>query len=119
VIVALREAGTAARIFVRDPRKVDVTGFSGVRVSPLHSLEEFDGDLVVNAISAEVVLPYPASLLRKGVGVIDLAYTKPRLQQLEEARKLGVDTVDGLAVLEGQAAAQSKLFMLAVPGGRT
>ncbi|HSN69569.1 MAG TPA: type I 3-dehydroquinate dehydratase [Thermoanaerobaculia bacterium] len=117
-VVALLEAGAAVRLFVREPERVHPEGFGGTPVAPLASLEEFDGDLLVNAVSSEVVLPYPQGLLREGLGVIDLAYTKPRLEQLELLRRAGVDTVDGLAVLEGQAAAQSKLFMLAVPGVR-
>ncbi len=116
-LVALREAGIDAHVYLRDPAKMDLAGFSGIRVAPLAALAQFDGDLLVNTISAETVLPYPQGLLRKGMAIIDLAYTGPRLEQLDEARRAGVETVDGLAVLEGQASAQSKLFMLAVPGG--
>lgn len=117
-LVALREAGASVGMFVRDPNQVAGGSFSGVRVSALASLDEFEGDLVVNAISAGAVVPYPAKLLRRGMAIVDLAYTKPRLEQLEAARGAGVETVDGLAVLEGQARAQSKLFQLAVRGGR-
>jgi 3-dehydroquinate dehydratase/shikimate dehydrogenase len=118
VLVALREVGASARMFVRNPEKVELDGFPGVGLAPLASLAEFEGDLLVNTISADVVVPYPAAIVRSGLAIIDMAYTKPRLEQLDESRSRGAETADGLAILEGQASAQSKLFMLAVPGVR-
>ncbi|HEY0787897.1 MAG TPA: type I 3-dehydroquinate dehydratase, partial [Thermoanaerobaculia bacterium] len=97
-IVALRGADLEVRAFLRDPSKVDFGGYKGVSVHPFDELASFDGDLVVNTISAERVAAYPRPLLRQGMAIIDLAYTRPRLDQLEEARRTGVQTVDGLAI---------------------
>ncbi|HVR43966.1 MAG TPA: type I 3-dehydroquinate dehydratase [Thermoanaerobaculia bacterium] len=116
-IVALRAREIEVEVFARSPDALD--GFRerfAVSVAPLEALPRFDGDLLVDATSADAMVAYPPSVLREGGVVIDAAYTPERRRRLDQARAAGAAVTGGLELLEAQAIPQSELFFAAMAG---
>lgn len=113
-IVALQSAGLDVHVFARRPEALNgVRAHSGVLVFPLDQLESFEGEVVVNAISAEAEIEYPRRLTAEGKLFVDLAYTAARARQLERVAEAGAATFGGIEFLEAQAVAQNRMFRLA------
>lgn len=118
-IFALQQKGLEVELFVRNPEKADPLGGEwNIAVRTLDELERFSGALVVNTISGTSTVRYPASVARPGVRIVDVAYTAERVAELGRAARAGASTADGMAVLTGQAEAQSRMFLSAVGGKR-
>lgn len=118
-IFALQQKGLEVEVFVRNPAKADSLGAEWqVPVRALDELERFSGAVVVNTISGTSTVRYPASVTRPGVHIVDVAYTPERTEELGRAGRAGASTADGMAVLTGQAEAQSRMFLSAVGGKR-
>lgn len=94
-LVAVR--GSAVTVYNRTPERL------GAR--PLDELAAFDGEVIIDTVPAEIDLP-----LRPGMTYIRAAYGTPS-RNIDRARALGVQTFDGLALLEAQAVRQHELFL--------
>jgi shikimate dehydrogenase len=107
--VAIVGAGGTARAALAAVRGADVTVYNrtperlGAR--PLAELAEFDGEVIIDTVPAEVEVP-----LREGMTYIRAAYGTPS-RTLDQARAMGLRLFDGLALLEAQAVRQHELFL--------
>jgi 3-dehydroquinate dehydratase/shikimate dehydrogenase len=88
-----------------------------VRAAGLDALDNARPKLVVNATSVGMTggpkpddSPVPASLLRKGVIVLDTVYNPMETPLLRQAREAGCLTIDGLLMFIRQAAAQFRAW---------
>ncbi|MFN2239627.1 MAG: type I 3-dehydroquinate dehydratase [Thermoanaerobaculia bacterium] len=114
-LVALRLADFDVSIYGRSLEEIEAeANAEGASLRPLERLERFDGEVLVDTTSAGALVPYPPSIARPGNLVIDAAYSPERSDRLEDLVREGVGVFGGTAVLEAQAASQSRLFMQAL-----
>jgi 3-dehydroquinate dehydratase type I len=88
-LVALERAGAEVRVFNRSEREFPR------QIEPLHELQRFDGDLVINTLPAGVEVELPS-----GVRVIEAKYTGA--------------SGSGYELLRAQAVRQNELFIEAI-----
>jgi shikimate 5-dehydrogenase len=77
---------------------------------PLRELRRWDGEVIVDTVSADVELPF-----RPGMTYIRASYSGDS-GVLDRARAAGVTVYDGLDLLHAQAGRQNELFMKAFNG---
>jgi shikimate dehydrogenase len=101
---ALVEAGAQVRIVNRSPdRALALAADLGPSVQVISGPEAFDGAvLVINALSVQPDLDFDA--VAPGTVMMDMTYKPLATPFLAAARARGLPTVDGLAMLIGQAA---------------
>jgi len=100
-------------------RETVVQGTDGacpVEVVALENVGRWEGraDLVVNATSlgwrADDPIPVPSGFVREGMAVLDTCYNPAGTPLLEEARRCGVPSTDGLGMLVHQGAASFEIW---------
>lgn len=101
---ALVEAGAEVRIVNRSPERAQALAADlGPSVRVMAAAEAFDGAaLVVNALSVPPQIDF--DLIAPDTVVMDMTYKPLATPFLTAARARGLPTVDGLAMLIGQAA---------------
>lgn len=101
---ALVEAGAEVRIVNRSPERAQALADDfGPSVRVMAAAEAFDGAaLVVNALSVPPEIDF--GLIAPGTVMMDMTYKPLATPFLTTARARGLPTVDGLAMLIGQAA---------------
>lgn len=101
---ALIEAGARIRILNRSRDRAEVLAADlGPSVAVAEAEEALDGfDLVINALSVPPMIDL--ARLKSGAVVMDMTYRPVETAFLSAARLRGLTTVDGLAMLIGQAA---------------
>ena len=101
---ALVEAGAEVRIVNRSPdRALALAADLGPSVRVMSATEALDGAvLVINALSVQPDLDFDA--VAPGTVMMDMTYKPLATSFLTAARARGLPTVDGLAMLIGQAA---------------
>ena len=101
---ALVEAGAEVRIINRSPERAQALAVDlGPSVRVMAAPDAFDGAaLVVNALSVSPEIDF--ALIAPGTVVMDMTYKPLATPFLTAARERGLPTVDGLAMLIGQAA---------------
>lgn len=82
---------------------------------PLSSIEEVDGDLLVNATSVGMEphgteTPLPRVPFKRGMTVMDIVYRPLQTRLLHDARRSGCRVIDGLQMLAYQGAKQLELW---------
>lgn len=109
---ALRDAGASVGILNRTRARADaLAGDLGVSVVDADALGE--AALVVNALSIRPEIDLAA--LPAGAVVMDMTYRPLMTQFLTDARARGLTTVDGLAMLIGQAVPSFEAFFGQTP----
>ncbi|MFN3878444.1 MAG: shikimate dehydrogenase family protein [Brevundimonas sp.] len=101
---ALVEAGAEVRIVNRSPERAQALAADlGPSVRVMAAPDAFDGAaLVVNALSVSPEIDF--ALIAPGTVMMDMTYKPLATPFLTAARERGLPTVDGLAMLIGQAA---------------
>ena len=101
---ALVEAGAEIRIVNRSPERAQALAADlGPSVRVMAAADAFDGAaLVVNALSVSPEIDFAS--IAPGTVVMDMTYKPLATPFLTAARERGLPTVDGLAMLIGQAA---------------
>jgi shikimate dehydrogenase len=100
---ALIEAGASIRILNRSRDRAEALAADlGASVSVAGETALASADLVINALSVQPTIDL--SLLKPTAVVMDMTYKPVVTPFLEAARARGLTTVDGLAMLIGQAA---------------
>ena len=101
---ALVEAGAEVRIVNRSPERAEaLVADLGPSVRVMTAEDAFDGAfLVINALSVAPSIDFDR--IAPGTVVMDMTYTPLATPFLTAARERGLPTVDGLAMLIGQAA---------------
>ena len=101
---ALVEAGAEVRIVNRSPERAEALAADlGPSVRVMTADDAFDGAaLVINALSAAPIIDFDR--IAPGTVVMDMTYKPLATPFLTAARERGLPTVDGLAMLIGQAA---------------
>lgn len=101
---ALVKAGAEVRIVNRSPERAQALAADlGPSVRVMAAPDAFDGAaLVVNALSVSPEIDF--ALIAPGTVVMDMTYKPLATPFLTAARERGLPTVDGLAMLIGQAA---------------
>lgn len=100
---ALIEAGATIRILNRSRDRAEALAVDlGVSVSVADETALATADLVINALSVQPSIDLSA--LKSGTVVMDMTYKPVVTDFLAAARARGLTTVDGLAMLIGQAA---------------
>jgi shikimate dehydrogenase len=101
---ALVEAGAEVRIVNRSPERAQALAADlGPSVRVMAAADAFDGAaLVVNALSVSPEIDF--ALIAPGTVMMDMTYKPLATPFLTAARARGLPTVDGLAMLIGQAA---------------
>lgn len=101
---ALVEAGAEVRIVNRSPERAQALAADlGPSVRVMAAADAFDGAaLVVNALSVSPEIDFAS--IAPGTVVMDMTYKPLATPFLTAARERGLPTVDGLAMLIGQAA---------------
>ena len=119
---SLNEAGAKAKLVARDAAKANaIAERFGAECMPLEAAR-FEGfDVVVNATPLGTVgqfeneTPATGLQLRGARLVYDLVYNPTETKFLREAREVGCQTLDGLAMLVAQAAEQFRLWTGTLP----
>ena len=100
---ALIEAGACIRILNRSRDRAEALAVDlGPSVSVAGEAALAEADLVINALSVQPTIDL--SVLKPGAVVMDMTYKPVVTPFLAAARARGLTTVDGLAMLIGQAA---------------
>lgn len=101
---ALVEAGAEVRIVNRSPERAEALAADlGPSVRVMTAEDAFDGAaLVINALSVAPTIDFDR--IASGTVVMDMTYKPLATPFLTAARERGLPTVDGLAMLIGQAA---------------
>lgn len=101
---ALVEAGAEVRIVNRSPERAEALAADlGPSVRVMTADDAFDGAaLVINALSVPPIIDFDR--IAPGTVVMDMTYKPLATPFLTAARERGLPTVDGLAMLIGQAA---------------
>jgi len=101
---ALVEAGAEVRIVNRSPERAEALAADlGPSVRVMTAEDAFDGAaLVINALSVPPSIDF--NQIAPGTVVMDMTYKPLATPLLTAARERGLPTVDGLAMLIGQAA---------------
>ncbi|WP_295208806.1 shikimate dehydrogenase [uncultured Brevundimonas sp.] len=101
---ALVEAGAEVRIVNRSPERAEALAADlGPSVRVMTAEDAFDGAaLVINALSVAPTIDFDR--IAPGTVVMDMTYKPLATPFLTAARERGLPTVDGLAMLIGQAA---------------
>lgn len=87
----------------------------GCAFYPMDEIDQIQADVLINATSVGMVpdinsAPISASLLSRFKVVMDIVYAPLKTRLLQEAESAGCETVDGLAMLLYQGAAQFELW---------
>ena len=82
---------------------------------PPSSIEELEGDIVINTTSVGMFpdvseTPFSKVVLKKGMTVMDIVYRPLWTRFLQEAEQRGCVTIDGLEMLVHQGAAQLEIW---------
>ncbi|HMS09967.1 MAG TPA: hypothetical protein PKE66_10820, partial [Pyrinomonadaceae bacterium] len=114
-VYALRREGADVTVHVRDLAKAKpLADQFGAKLFPLDAIEH--PDILVNTTPLgtrgkhEGETPVSAESLSGIKLVYDLTYNPRETRLLTEAREAGCETLDGLEMLIGQAAAQFKIW---------
>jgi shikimate dehydrogenase len=100
---ALIEAGAGIRILNRSRDRAEALAVDlGPSVSVADEAALAEADLIINALSVQPIIDL--SVLKPGAVVMDMTYKPVVTPFLAAARARGLTTVDGLAMLIGQAA---------------
>lgn len=116
IAFGLKERGCRVTIFNRSGEKADALAKElGFVHRPLSELGKPDADVVVNATSVGMhptgeQSPFPPEALRQGMTVMDIVYRPLRTRLLRDAEERGCRTIDGLAMLARQGAAQIEIW---------
>lgn len=122
--VALARRGARPIILARNEAQRDaVANLTGARADRLDAFPDHAGDaaLLVNASPLGMTAATPPAILdaltalRPGALVFDMVYRPLETPLLARARAAGLDTVDGLVMLIGQARRAFELFYGAAP----
>lgn len=112
----LKEKGCHVIIFNRSQNRAEVLAKElGCVHHPLSSLEEMDGDILVNATSVgmyplDAASPIPKEILKEGMIVMDIVYQPLKTKLFREAEVRGCVTIDGLEMLARQGVAQLEIW---------
>ena len=117
VLWCIRQAGARATVFARDTQRAATTAeHFGAACESLDRAGFGDFDLVINTTplgtrgQSEDQTPATADQLRGARLVYDLVYNPLETRFMREARAAGCETINGLAMLVAQAAAQFRLW---------
>lgn len=116
IAFGLKERGCRAAIVNRTlPKAEDLARELGFVAFPAESLDRLAPDVLINATSAGMSprdreTPFPQRLFREGMVVMDIVYKPLETVLLREAREKGCRTIDGLAMLAHQGAAQVEIW---------
>jgi shikimate dehydrogenase len=111
----LKERGCQIIISNRSQDKAEALAEDlGCTCRPLSSIEELDGDVIINATSTGMFLhegsPLPKEVLKKGMTVMDIVYRPLQTKLLRDAVERGCSIIDGLEMLAYQGAAQLEIW---------
>ncbi|MBA3440182.1 MAG: shikimate dehydrogenase [Pyrinomonadaceae bacterium] len=117
VLWSVRQAGAQATVFARNiQRAAQTAGEFGMSCELLDDARFDRFDLVINTTplgtrgQTEDQTPATVNQLRGARLVYDLVYNPRETRLMREARTAGCETINGLAMLVAQAAAQFKLW---------
>lgn len=115
--VAAKARGLDVSVFNRTRQTADALAFElGLRSFELDALGSFDGDVIVNTLTAGADVRFPDSVFRRGRLFVDVGYAEGATAFADRARSAGMVVFDGMSLLEAQAADQSRLFLRAMEG---
>jgi len=111
----LKERGCQIIIFNRSQDRAEVLAKElGCLCRALSSIEELNGDVIINATSVGMFphegSPLPKEVLKKGMTVMDIVYRPLQTKLLRDAGEVGCSTIDGLEMLAYQGAAQLEIW---------
>ncbi len=116
LVAGLTDAGAKVTIYNRTVERAEklATDF-GCAWSGLEGLSHLDARLVVNCTSIGMhpkvgASPVPADSLRSDMAVFDTVYNPAETLLLRQAKAVGAQTIDGIAMFVNQALAQFRLF---------
>ncbi|MDD5327296.1 MAG: shikimate dehydrogenase [Phycisphaerae bacterium] len=116
IVAGLSQAGAKVTIYNRTiERGEKLAAEFGCEFAPLDNLANLEAKLVINCTSIGMYpnideTPVPGDYLKKDMVVFDTIYNPPRTLLLKQAEEKGAQTIEGLLMFIGQAAAQFKLF---------
>jgi shikimate dehydrogenase len=116
IAFGLKERGCRVFIHNRSSQKAaDLANELGFIHGPMSFRERLDADVLINATSSGMVpqegeSPLPKAVLPEGMTVMDIVYQPLRTRLLREAEEQGCQTIDGLAMLARQGAAQLQIW---------
>lgn len=117
VLWCMEQAAARATVFARNTERAAKTAEQfGATCRILDNASFGDFDLVINTTplgtrgQSEGQTPATADQLRGARVVYDLVYNPSETRLMREARTIGCETINGLAMLVAQAAAQFKLW---------
>ncbi|MEJ3745745.1 type I 3-dehydroquinate dehydratase [Actinomycetes bacterium KLBMP 9797] len=109
--VALARRGADVTLVNRSEARGRLAGdLLGLRYAPLASFTPRGAAVVVHATPAAAEVPFPVHRLGRGAVVVDLVFTPGRTALVTAARRHGVLTIDGHAVLRAEARQQFRLL---------
>jgi shikimate dehydrogenase len=116
IAFGLKQKGCRVFLFNRTLAKAaHLAAELGFVHGPLASIESLDADILINATSVGMAphdgeSPLPMKLLRPGMAVMDIVYSPLQTRLLREGKERGCQTIDGLAMLAHQGAAQIEIW---------
>ena len=116
IIHACANAGANVVVIARNPDRAASAAAVGGATARVGSLEDLHAlDMAVNATpvgmasndpATSTATPFDPHVLRPGAVVVDIVYNPLETALLAQSRRCGLQCIDGLAMLVGQAAAQ-------------
>ncbi len=116
IAFGLKERGCQVMIVNRSEEKSELLAKElGLIHCPPSSIEELEGDIVINTTSVGMFpdvseTPFSKVVLKKGMTVMDIVYRPLWTRFLQEAEQRGCVTIDGLEMLVHQGAAQLEIW---------
>ncbi|MDP2972750.1 MAG: shikimate dehydrogenase [Deltaproteobacteria bacterium] len=116
IAFGLKERGCQVIIVNRSEERSELLAKElGLIHWPPSSIEELEGDIVINTTSVGMFpdvseTPFSKVVLKKGMTVMDIVYRPLWTRFLQEAEQRGCVTIDGLEMLVHQGAAQLEIW---------
>jgi shikimate dehydrogenase len=116
IAFGLKERGCQVIIVNRSEERSELLAKElGLIHWPPSSIEELEGDIVINTTSVGMFpdvseTPFAKVVLKKGMMVMDIVYRPLWTKFLQEAEQRGCVTIDGLEMLVHQGAAQFEIW---------
>jgi len=116
IVAGLRDAGAAVTLYNRTAAKAQALAEEfGCRAEPWERRSQLAAEIVINCTSIGMwpdtdATPLPDVRLPAGTVVFDTVYNPIETRLLQEARRQGCTTIDGVAMFVNQAAAQFTLW---------
>jgi len=124
LVAGFSDAGAKVTIYNRTVARAEKLAVDfGCAFAPLEALANLEARLVVNCTSIGMHpnvdrSPVPETALKSGMAVFDTVYNPAETLLLKQAKAVGAQTIDGLAMFVNQAMAQFHLFT-GQPGNAT